>query len=91
MELSSRAREKSKAFDMRCYKRLLNILYKIQITNEEVHRKIQAAIGEKDEFPTVVKKIWACLEVFWFSKDKSTGHSEWKRRGIHKKKVGRHN
>ena len=41
---------------MRCHRRLLNISYKDQVTNEEVHRKIQPAIGEYDEFLTMVKK-----------------------------------
>ena len=35
---------------------LLNISYKDHVTNEEVRRKIQAAIGEYDELLTVVKK-----------------------------------
>ena len=40
------------AFEIRCCRRLLNISYKDHVTNEEVHRKIQAAIGEYDElFP----------------------------------------
>ena len=33
-------------FEMRCYQRLLNILCKCHVTNEEVHRKIQAATEE---------------------------------------------
>ena len=41
---------------MRCYRRLLNISYKDHVTNEEVHRKIQAAIGEYDELPILVRK-----------------------------------
>ena len=41
---------------MRCYRRLLNISYKDHVTNEEVRRKIQAAIGEYDELLTLVKK-----------------------------------
>ena len=41
---------------MRCYRRLLNILYKNHVTNEEVRSKIQAAIGEYDELLTLVKK-----------------------------------
>ena len=32
------------------------ISYKDQVTNEEVRRKMQAATGEYDEFPTLVKK-----------------------------------
>ena len=41
---------------MRCYRRLSNISYKDQFTNEEVSRKSQAAIGEHDELLTMVKK-----------------------------------
>ena len=40
---------------MRSYRRLLNILYKDNVTNEEIRRKIQAAIGEYDELLTLVK------------------------------------
>ena len=39
----------------RCYRRLLNISYKDHVTNEEVRRKIQAAIREYDELLTLVK------------------------------------
>ena len=45
---------------MRCLRRLLTITYNNHVTNEEVRRKIQAAIGEYDE----VKMIWPC---FWSS------------------------
>ena len=41
---------------MKCNRRLLNILYKDHVTNEEVRRKIQAPIGEYDELLTLVKK-----------------------------------
>ena len=41
---------------MRCYQRLLNISYNDHVTNEEVRRKIQAAIGENDELLTLAKK-----------------------------------
>ena len=41
---------------MRCYRRLLNISYKDHVTNEEVRRKIQAAIGEYDELLILAKK-----------------------------------
>ena len=41
---------------MRCYRRLLNISYKDHVTNEEVRRKIQAAIGEYDDLLILVKK-----------------------------------
>ena len=41
---------------MRFYRRLLKILYKDHVTNKEVRRKMQAAIGEYDELLTLVKK-----------------------------------
>ena len=48
--------EKRTHVEMRCYRRLLNISYKDRVTNEEVRRKIQAAIGEYYELLTLVKK-----------------------------------
>ena len=48
--------KRKQAFEMRCYRRLLNISYKDDITNEEVRRKIQAAIGEYDDLLVLVKK-----------------------------------
>ena len=56
MDLDCRVREKTQAFEMRCYWRLLNISYKDHVTNEEVRRKIRAANGEYDELLTLVKK-----------------------------------
>ena len=41
---------------MRCYRRLLNILFKDHVTNEGVRRKIQAVIREYDELLAMVKK-----------------------------------
>ena len=49
-------KHKTQAFEMRCYRKLLNISYKDHVTNEKVRRKIQAAIGEYDELLTLVKK-----------------------------------
>ena len=54
--LTAELEKRTRAFKMRCYRRLLNISYKDHVTNEEVHRKIQAAIGEYDEILTLVKK-----------------------------------
>ena len=48
--------KRPQALEMRCYRRLLNISYKDHVTNEEVRRKIQAAVGEYDELLTLVKK-----------------------------------
>ena len=60
---------------MRCYWRLLNISYDDHVTNEEVSRKTQAAIGEYDELlidpgqETKTRMVWPCLKVFCFSKE----------------------
>ena len=48
--------KRTQVFEMRCYRRLLNISYKDHVTNEEVRRKIQTAIGEYDGLLTLVKK-----------------------------------
>ena len=53
----------TQAFEMRCYRKLLNISYKDHVTNEDVRRKVQAAvIGKYDELLTLVKK-W---KLRWF-------------------------
>ena len=44
--LTAELEKRTQAFEMRCYQRLLNISYKDLVTNEEVRRKIQAAIGK---------------------------------------------
>ena len=54
--LTAEVEKRTQAFEMRCYRRLLNISYKDHVTNEEVRRKIQAAIGKYDELLTLVKK-----------------------------------
>ena len=54
--LAAELEKRTPAFEMRCYRRLLNISYKDQVTNEEVRRKIQTAIGEYDELLILVKK-----------------------------------
>ena len=46
----------TQTFKMRCYQRLLNISYKDHVTNEEVRRKIQAAIGAYAEILAPGKK-----------------------------------
>ena len=56
MDLDCRVREMNAGFEMRCYRRLLNILCSDHVTSEQVRRKIQAAIGEYDELLTLVKK-----------------------------------
>ena len=64
MDLDSGVREKNTCLGMRCYQKILNILYKDHVTVGEVHRKIQAAIGECDEL----------LALVWRQKLRSFGH-----------------
>ena len=54
--LTAELEKRAQAFEMRCYRRVLNISYKDHATNKEARRKIQAAIGEYDELLTLVKK-----------------------------------
>ena len=83
--LTAELEKRTQAFEMRCYRRLLNISYKNHVTNEEVRRKIQAAIGECDELLTLVKK----RKLRWFGHvSRSSGHSERKKRQT-EEEVGR--
>ena len=56
LALTAELDKRTQAFEIRCYRRLLIISYKDRVMNEEVRRKIQAAIGEYDELLTLVKK-----------------------------------
>ena len=53
--LSAELEKRTQAFEIKCYQRLVNILYKDRVSSEEVCRKIQAAIGEYDGLLTLVK------------------------------------
>ena len=55
---------------MRCYRRLLNTLYKGHVTIEEVRRKIQAATGEYGERLILIKKQ---KQRWFFHVSKSSG------------------
>ena len=41
--------------EMSCYRKLLHISYKVHVTNEEVHAKIQLPIGPHEDLLTIVK------------------------------------
>ena len=41
---------------MRCYRKILHMSYKDQVTNEEVRAKIQQATGPHEDLPTIVKR-----------------------------------
>ena len=42
--------------EIRCYHKILHILYKDHVTNEEVRAKIQQAIGPHEDLLTIVKR-----------------------------------
>ena len=56
LSLTAELEKRAQAFEIGCYRRLLNISYKDHVTNEDVCRKIQTAIGIYDELLTLVKK-----------------------------------
>ena len=41
---------------MRCYRKILRISNKDHVTNEEVHAKIQQAIGRHEDLLTIIKR-----------------------------------
>ena len=53
--LTAELEKRTHAFEMKCYPRVLHILHKDHVANEEVRRKIQAAIGKYDELLTLVE------------------------------------
>ena len=42
--------------EMRCYRKIVPISYKDQVTNEEVRAKMQQAIGPHEDLLTIVKR-----------------------------------
>ena len=42
--LTAELKKRTQAFEMRCYRKLLNISHKDHVINEEVRKKIQASI-----------------------------------------------
>ena len=92
MYLDYRARERDAAFEIRCYRRLLNNSYKDHVTTEDVHGKTQAGTGKYNL--TLVKKLdfinninninnkggLGTAQGFWPNKDDSAGHSAKKKK-----------
>ena len=53
--LTAELQRRTRAIEKRCYRRILHISYKDQVTNEEVRAKIQQAIGSHEDLLTIVK------------------------------------
>ena len=47
--LTAELQRRMQAMEMRCYRKILHILYKDHVTNEEVCAKIQQAIGPQED------------------------------------------
>ena len=54
--LTAELQKRVQAMEMRCYRKIPNISYKDHVTNEEVHAKIQQAIGHHEDLLTIVKR-----------------------------------
>ena len=56
MTLTAELQRRIHAMEMRCYCTILPISYEDHFTNEEVHPKIQQAIGPNEDILTIVKR-----------------------------------
>ena len=54
--LTAQLQRRIQAMEMRCYSKILHILYKDHVTNEEVRAKIQKATGLHEDLLTIVKR-----------------------------------
>ena len=60
--LTAELQRRIQAMEIRCYCKILRILYKDHATNEEVHAKIQQAIGPHEDL-TIAKR----RKLQWYS------------------------
>ena len=56
LTLTAELQRRIQAMEMRCYCKILCILYKDHVTNEEILAKIQQAIGPHEDLLTVIKR-----------------------------------
>ena len=54
--LTAELQRRIQALEMKCYRKILRISYKDHVTNEEVHAKIQQAIGPHEDLLTILKR-----------------------------------
>ena len=74
--LTAELEKRMQAFEMRCYRRLLNISCKDHVTNEDPssHWRICRTPDYGQEMEA--KMVWPCFKVFWLSKDNPTGQEK---------------
>ena len=56
LTLTAELERRIQTMEMRCYRKILHISCKDQVTNEEVRAKIQQAIGPHEDLLTIVKR-----------------------------------
>ena len=84
--LTAELQSRIQAMEMRCYRKILRISYKDHVTKEEVHAKIQQAIGPHEDLLTIVKRcklpavVWSCLPFIRSGQYHLARHSERGRR-----------
>ena len=54
--LTAELKRRIQVMEMRCYRKVLRISYKDHVNNEEVHAKIQQAIGPHEDLLTIIKR-----------------------------------
>ena len=54
--LTAELQRRIQAMEMRCYSKILRILYKDHVINEKVRTKIHQAIGPHEDFLTIVRR-----------------------------------
>ena len=54
--LTAELQRRIQVMEMKCYRKILRISYKDHVTSEEVHAKIQQAIGPHGDLRTIVKR-----------------------------------
>jgi hypothetical protein len=66
--LTADLEKRIKSFEMKCYRKILNITFRDHITNETVKQRIKETIGTKEDLLTQVKKRklkwygqWTCI------------------------------
>ena len=56
LTLTAELQRRIQAMEMRCYRKILRISYKDNVTNKEIHGKIQQAIGPHGDLLTIIER-----------------------------------
>ena len=78
--LTAELQRRTRAMEMRCYRKILRISYKDHVTHEEVRAKIQLAIGPHENLLTIVETqtavVWSCFPFIRSGQNHLARHSE---------------